>query len=135
MIFGFSLIMISCANQIIGFHLCHSCYHKTHAFTSVFRHSFLVKCKHTIFYYRKGVGCLPKLAVGFGKLRLPKWGFRPKPQARKKDVSVFFILVFRDRFANEKAPPVISSRPFHGEHFMQTTFVENKRSTLDRIKK
>jgi hypothetical protein len=40
------------------------------------------------------VGCLPKLAVGLGDFRLPKWGFRPKPQASKKrriDLSLLFL--------------------------------------------
>ncbi len=53
-------------------------------------------------------------------------------------------LVFRDRFANEKAPPVISSRLFQREHFMQTAsqgacqqdclLGKSKRRTLDRYK-
>lgn len=49
-------------------------------------------------------------------------------------------IVFRDRFANEKAPPVISSRLFQREHFMQTACQQDcllgksKRRTLDRYK-
>ena len=49
-------------------------------------------------------------------------------------------LVFRDRFANEKSPPVISSRLFQREHFVQTAcqhdclLGKSKRRTLDRYK-
>ena len=63
------------------------------------------------------MGCLPKLAVGLGDFRLPKWGFRPKPQASKKrQFPVSFVLVFFRKWHKlKKAPPAISLRAFHAE--------------------
>ncbi|WP_205470388.1 hypothetical protein, partial [Lactococcus lactis] len=44
-------------------------------------------------------GCLPKLAVGLGDFRLPKWGFRPKPQASKKDSFLSLLFLFFSQVA------------------------------------
>nr|WP_223286758.1 hypothetical protein [Enterococcus italicus] len=60
---------------------------------------------------------------------------------KKRKTFVFPFLVFSKAAQSRKAPPVISSRPFHGEHFMQRLcracqqdclLGKSKRGTLDR---
>ena len=63
--------------------------------------------------------CLRKLVVGLGDFRLPKWD-SSQTLGKKKDVSVFLILVFSKATQFEKLPPAISLRLFQRDHFVET---------------